>query len=374
MAYIFIFLTTLSFIFLLEKVLKSVKLKTNLKLIVSIILGSVCIFIPCFFAGIRDSKVGIDVEMYLVPAIINAKNKDFSSFLHSYNNDYGFYLLIYVLSKFNSTYFLSSFILQFLSIFPVFLIAIKYKDKISITVVFFVYLFLFYNFSLCLIRQIVACSFSLLGFVCLYEKKYLKYIICCIIAFLFHNTSLIFNTLVLVFMLFTKKKLIATSLIIISSFILLFFSEFIIEVLLKSNIIDIDYYDRFVERIGDGKISIGELIVKLLISFITVMPLFLSGSRDKLIYCKNEFSALVSLPVFISLFGINFIILNSFSTYFYRIGIYFNYFTILCVPAVLYIVKNKKLFLFSCLSLIMVNWVYIILMNNYFGTLPYLFS
>lgn len=156
------------------------------------------ILIPCLLAAMRDYSVGVDTKNYAVNIT------SLASYTHNFNliyleNGGGtellYILLIYIVTFFTSDGAIVLFLLQLLSIVPVFIAAINLKNKMSVPLVMGTYFLMFYNNSLNLCKQSVACSFLLLAISYLYTEDNNKYknakcLICALIAVLFHKAAL----------------------------------------------------------------------------------------------------------------------------------------------------------------------------------------
>lgn len=157
------------------------------------------VLIPCLLAGFRANSVGIDVEVYVVPDMRMSASAHIQSFadccsLLDRAPEYLYMLLVYLCSRITADEGLLLFMLQFLTITPILLAVVKMRKDISVPLAMATYLFCFYNNSLNMMRQSVACSFILLGAVYIFEhgqKINAKAVICFIVAFLFHNSAFI---------------------------------------------------------------------------------------------------------------------------------------------------------------------------------------
>lgn len=165
--------------------------KNNKKL--SIILVAIALCIPCLLASLRSMTVGVDTyaykELYFDSAI---NHSSFFSYLETQNtsSEVLFHLVVWLSARFMNVESMF-FILQLLSIIPVFLALNLSKDKkVVIIGMLFFYLFA-YNESFNMIRQSISLSFSILSIALLYMKKS-KIAVCnTIVAILFHNSAVI---------------------------------------------------------------------------------------------------------------------------------------------------------------------------------------
>lgn len=158
----------------------------------------VTVLLPSVLAGIRDSSVGYDVELYLNRIFMIAEqSKSYFRYVVQmtvlYSNvGIGFSSLVYAAAHLfedvHWTYF-------FVNLMPVclFYIAIYRNNKIKHkSFVWLVLLLVIYNVSLNLLRQIIAVSIIYFGQEFVRKKKPIKYIVTCIVAFLFHDSAIIF--------------------------------------------------------------------------------------------------------------------------------------------------------------------------------------
>ena len=158
---------------------------------------ALAILLPCFLAGFRANSVGVDVEVYVVPHMRAAVGC--SSFSEVYNvingsMEYLYVLLVFIVSRITENEGVLLFLLQLFTILPITLAVIKMKGKISLPLAMAVYLFIYYNNSLNMMRQSVACGFVLLGTVHLLENKgrvSAKAVMAFATAFFFHKSGLI---------------------------------------------------------------------------------------------------------------------------------------------------------------------------------------
>lgn len=174
--------------------------------------GKILIFISivilCLFAALRSPSVGIDVSIYVTP---NWNKNYLQDFYTYYNNmltptEIGFAFILYLGLLLDNLGF-SFFLIQFLIIIPIYVLLIQNREKLSISLGLTIYLFLFYNISFSLMRGSIAMSMLLLAYYYLRLKKYMNFLFFCIIAYLFHSSSLLIISLyVLVYLICQMKN------------------------------------------------------------------------------------------------------------------------------------------------------------------------
>lgn len=186
---------------------------------VGIILRKVVFFlavlIPSLLAGFRANSVGIDVRAYIIPNMQTAGSIQIRSLSDCFAAldmapEYLYMFLVYICSRITADEGLLLFMVQFLTIAPIALAAIKMRKELSIPLAMATYLFCFYNNTLNIMRQSVACAFILLGAVFLFKKDMKinsKTVVCFIIAALFHKSALMGIILVYVLCKVSTLKL-----------------------------------------------------------------------------------------------------------------------------------------------------------------------
>lgn len=161
------------------------------------------ILVLSIFAASRSDEIGKDIQGYVLPIFNIAKSSNsFNDFINmgqnftdansSSSKEWTYLLLTYLCSRVSSTDVSLLFILQFLTVTPVYLSAVQFSKRYKISVPFYMltYMFVFYLNSFNIMRQSIACAFFLLGFS--YEKtNKWKMLICYIISVLFHRMAFI---------------------------------------------------------------------------------------------------------------------------------------------------------------------------------------
>lgn len=170
------------------------------------------VLIPCVLAGLRSDTVGTDVGVYIVRDVkYGALSQSFRQLqnLMSSEAEFLYCVLVYIATRFTSDAVVLLFLLQMLSIMPCVKAFYLLKDRINVPLAYLIYLLYFYNTSLNVMRQAVACSFILMGGAYLYsEKKYkrFKMILSFIVAILFHRAAILGIILLLFINCFSKFK------------------------------------------------------------------------------------------------------------------------------------------------------------------------
>ncbi len=149
---------------------------------------------PIIIAGLRDSIVGTDMEVYIVPVYnsVSSNGQGLMEFFEA-NDDMekGYLLLNYVFAQFTDEPFFLLTCIHTLIMVPLYVVAMKWRAQLSPVLFMFVFYMIFYQESLSIVRQSIALSFSMLAFTLFLERKYIYYILYMVLAFLFHQTAVI---------------------------------------------------------------------------------------------------------------------------------------------------------------------------------------
>ena len=157
-------------------------------------LSLLSIIILCVLAGARDNTVGTDTLVYGESLFTWVHNNDLSTaFLMNtrIQIERGYMLFIYIISRFTDQVFWNYFFIEFVCAYFTY----KALDDAEIGknkwIGVFLYNVLFYSFTMNLMRQCMAMAIVLFGFKYVRENKFWKYLITCLIAFMFHSSAII---------------------------------------------------------------------------------------------------------------------------------------------------------------------------------------
>lgn len=195
--YLIVTVITSFLVFLEEKNNEKVKKKRC-------ILSILAILLLCIIAGARDSGVGTDTLVYGDSVFQWMCEHNFSEALVlnlKMKIDYGYLVLVYVITRFTDKLFWQYFVFQLISVGFVF----KALDDANLDrykwIGVFIYNTLFYSFSLNLMRQIMAVSIVLYAYKYVRESKLLKFLIWVIIAIFIHKTAFVAITIYPLYMM-----------------------------------------------------------------------------------------------------------------------------------------------------------------------------
>ena len=183
----------------------------------------IAIIIPCLLAGLRADSIGTDVAGYAEPLFDLARSS--SSFSDFYSSGWhriwryqsvsdfeiGYVVLVWISSRLFDSLQGLLFLSQLLTIVPIVWVLMKRENRSTLALGMLVYLLLYFNMSLNIMRQWIAMAFVFMGVIGLYSpgKKFRENSVCIIpvvLGFLFHNSALLgFMTLAIRLYLDSKR-------------------------------------------------------------------------------------------------------------------------------------------------------------------------
>ena len=149
---------------------------------------------PILIAGLRDSTVGTDMELYIVPIFngIVSNGQNLMEFIDSYPEiEIGYLFVNYVIAQLTDQPFFLLLSIHILIIIPLYITAMKWREYFSPALFMFIFYMIFFQESLSIVRQSIALSFSMLAFTFFWEKRYIQYFLFMVAAFFFHQTAVI---------------------------------------------------------------------------------------------------------------------------------------------------------------------------------------
>lgn len=162
------------------------------------------ILIPCVLAALRADTVGADTSGYAVLGFkYLAQMTSLRTVIRNYS-EWAFYGVGYLISRFsnNVEYFLGT--IEFLIIFPVVIGGWKIRKKVCFPFFMLLFYFKFFNYSLCIMRQSISCSFIFLAYILYSEKKAIRAFMIALIGALFHSTGFFGISIILLVILYDR--------------------------------------------------------------------------------------------------------------------------------------------------------------------------
>lgn len=148
------------------------------------------ILIPSLLAGLRDLSIGTDTIVYYDIYNVASSAESYSSFLLTLNTEYFYYIMSHI-AKYMGGFWGLLFLYQGLTIIFIYNVAYKYRHNLNVFLVFALYFFLFFNFSLNIMRQCLAMGYLLNISVFLLERKPRHFMLFAIIGLIFHTSEII---------------------------------------------------------------------------------------------------------------------------------------------------------------------------------------
>lgn len=326
------------------------------------------ILIPSIMAGMRGINVGTDTKYYIsnVFSLVQNCNSLLEAIKLIYLNlniEPLYTFINYSCFKiFGNNIHTLYFLLEFIMLFFIYMACIDNKnDKNKFSLMYLVFLLLFFNKSLNNCRQSIAIAISLYSLKFVINKKFFKYILFCLMAMCFHVSAAI---TIVIYPLFNylngKNKNFKKNLILLVSIICLcFYQEILLFLINDLGILDQKYLFYVVG--GSGNILMLEFVFMLLIG------LFLVFNRKRL-KIKNE--------NYLMLYFIGFIIycIGFFSNYAWRLGYFFYYTIIFLLPNIecKLVLNSKKISINVIIIILLFMYSYKYYDINLFDeTVPY---
>lgn len=170
----------------------------------------VALCIPCLLAGLRGIEVGTDTIRYEImyqAAIDSSSWKHYFASMKLQGLEIGYSMFLYLLAQLRVSFNMMFFIVELITILPVYYVATKKRNYAPMATYMAVFLCLFYNISFNATRQCVALSFILISYYFLSEGKYVRGILFSILAISFHSSAYIGIVFIIASLIFMKMRI-----------------------------------------------------------------------------------------------------------------------------------------------------------------------
>lgn len=346
------------------------------------------LLIPCLIAAWRADHVGTDVMVYASPltdtAIVSDGLKDFLASFWSigYRNKFvsefelGYSLMVFVISKLTNSLPTVLFVTQALIITPIYLALARNRKKAPVWLGMLVFYLLFYNATLNMMRQWIAHAFMLLAFQLMTEKRYGWTTILSVISFSFHYSALLMVPIYMVYWFLNLPHRLAFQqgdlritirtlwalLISFVALVVIFNLDLILRIFSTLGI------DRFNNYLEGNRISllISQIVMRL-------PPLVLVLWNWKYLRKETRCAAFFLTMLLLDMVAAQLI---SVDVYAFRIGHYFQQFTILIAPALFACRKKgfeRTTTVWVLIGYCLFYWYYTYIYGMRHGTYPYAF-
>lgn len=328
-------------------------------------------------AGMRGYTVGTDVLTYGNSLFYYAKQyKPLPVYFERFSHIEPLYLvLVYVSSMLSEEphilYYLTGLIIYG------FLMAafLKKSDTFPLALTWFAFLCLLYGDTYNAMRQCIAIAIGLWAFDYATKGKYVEFGAGILLAFLFHNTSVIFVLIYLVYNILQKNNSIAMKSIIIMSVIcsILFFNQ-ILALLMRVGILDLKMERYYIS--GSTGISVFAILIRIpfLVLILLEKKKFIYGRNESCKALKNENEAdFYIISLLLELITVE---LSAFVASLYRISLYFLPFRCMAYARICCVQKRNNKYALMVLLIIYLVVIFIY-QNQVKGNneiYPYVFS
>ncbi len=339
--------------------------------------ASFAVLIPALLAGFRDYGVGHDTTIYVedtVLEVLDYKDSDLLTFIKAtiegeFTQEKVYCFLNYVALQIGSEVNYVYFVINLVTIALVFNAIYLYREKASMPLMMCVFLFLYFNLSLNIIRQSVAMALALNVYLFLEQKKWKTAFGFLAVMLLSHNTSVVFSLFLLLYAAIhrnaLKKVIFGIILIIPVSLMIL---DYLIMVAISLNIVSLKF---MVYMIDEEKTAIMKTAV--VFGWIVLGAMFWFGRS---FLKKKETSREIALIFNVKLCSNILILASTISLWAFRMAYYFGIFDVLFIPRIIRLVyeedeKKGRLSSLLIVSLIILYWYWSIIHNNENETYPY---
>lgn len=331
----------------------------------------VAIALVSYVSGIRNYTVGVDISVYGNTYFTYFSSlPSLKSVLLDPNNptEIGYAVLNWLVSRFTDDPHVLYISVSFLTTFIFFRAILMYKNFISLTFGYTIYLFLIWYLSINILRQSIAISFVFLAFTYLFFGKNIKFFLFFLVAFLFHSSAIL-SLIFAVIYLYIKKygkfdKLEAIQFSSILSISLLLISNLLLVMTKFLGFLNARYYVYAMNSNFDFR----AFFIYFLLYFgpiLLLIPIIIVNDINKM---NILFFILMFISAtFSSMQAINYIVFGRFSYYFL-----FTY--VIGIPSIIKNEKNNIVKLFF--SVILLCWLlfvfyYNVIVSGYGDVHPY---
>lgn len=325
-------------------------------------------------AGVRDTKIGTDVNFYVVPDFATAKAfPNFFRFIRlNLGREKGYMSIVYLVARltpgtYKSDIYILLFVLSFLTVGIAFIAFFRMRKEISASLAIIIYLFMHYNGTYNAVRQYLAESIILLAISYLDENDYKKYSILIIIASLFHSGSILLLVLPVVYFIVQKYKKHSATLhmiefIVFSVMIVVIWNIKRIVILLNAiGVLD----DHYLYYVNNESMSTNNIETVIYLGEF----LFLVFVSDKKINIKN-----IDFYRIICMLSLVLLQLGRFVYYGNRLSMYLAIINIITICKIPYYFKNNsgRKIVMMAISVVMITyWIFYYIIGNCGETYPY---
>lgn len=343
---------------------------------VACLYSAIVILLPSALAGVRDSGVGWDTEIYgnhhydLMRSYSYLSIKEFWRLI--LNDEFGgeklYFLWIFISVKLTGDIHLYYFSIQFFICLFTYISILHNRKNASMVLMEFVFLFLFYNLSLNIMRQSMALAFALFSYRFFIEKRWLIFIPLFVVVCNLHNSGF-FYVIFLFFAWLQKNGIINYRKFISFTLCIPFLFVFINPVLMfvvQLGLFPQKFIDLYMDSNDTGLMKTN-LLFGVILYLVQIIACRKIGSKEKEMAIMFANNHLLYLMFYLAML---------FSFWAYRVSFYFYYFSIFFIPMLLFKLKQSgdntySLIKTAVIVLIVSNWYLSFVVHNETSTVPY---
>ncbi len=320
----------------------------------------------------RAMTVGTDTVNYYYSAKKIISYLSISSIIHGYYIEPGYGLLEFISMKWFGDYHFIFVIESIVLLVGLFSFIHNFEDKISVPLSFLVFFVFYYNTSLNISRQFIAVGIGLYATKYLLNDMYIKYMICCLVACLFHSTGImLFVGLIVYRYLFISddRRSFYRRVIILVIFIvgMIIAVRPLTKLLANMGLIPVKYID-FLQK--------SEVSSSVSMTFLANLPLLLLLLFYGRKLIDNDEKNKLAITMY--LLGFFITMINTLYGNVGRLAIFWTIWQVVLYPeCYLSVLNNQKNVVSKVLTkivfviLLLLYWYYCIIVRNFGNTIPY---
>ena len=339
------------------------------------LLGGILVILPLALLGaFRNIDIGTDLQFYAIPVwdyTVGGVKK--ASDMDWYGIEKSYLLLNFVCAQISVKLEFFLFVLQVLTLVPIYLAAMKARGLASPLLLMFIYIFTMYNASFNMMRQSIALSVTLLAFVYLYyDKKKIAYILYGL-SLLLHGSAIIGLLVLAVYYVMTnfhltRKQISAIATVVVVCFIIgVIYSQQLIMFAIGSGLIDAKY-EAYTASSGGGLFEARLNKSNVLYDAIVFLLLYTT-------YRKNKQNKKLYALAIIALMSLLFEFTGLISAYLPRIALYPRMVGLFSLPYMFKQIELKnirgKVYKVPFEIFILCYWLFVSIISNSGETYPY---
>ena len=312
------------------------------------------VFIPSFIGGMRDFTIGTDVLIYGKDFFEQAvHSSSFTYYQSVVQTDIGYAILNFIISRFTSNVNIFFLILQLIINGLMFATIYDNKKKVPMWFSMLIYLTVYYCRTYNYIRQSIALAIVLYSTKYIEQDKLKKYILCILVAELFHPTAIFAISLYLLkYIANSKHRTLYEGIILLAVIGVTLNISNVLKVLYQMGIVPERYYAytyRFVNTTG------GYSFIDVIYRVIWIIIYMIFGKKLRR---EESINNCYGMCLWLDLI---FFFCRTKLVYADRISLYFGYTTILFIPKMIEKVSNNRkgnaniIYFISCIIFI-VYW------------------